>query len=49
MGGAEADRREAGVDPLEVVVVVGDTELARVFASVVVGVADQGALPLQQC
>lgn len=46
MGGSETDRGKTGVDLLEVVVVVGDTELALVNATVAVGVADEGALPL---
>ena len=37
---AEADGGEARVDPLEVVVVVGNVQLARVLGGVVVGVAD---------
>jgi hypothetical protein len=47
--GSEADRRETRVDLLEVVVVVGDAQLASVLVSVVVGVADEGALPLLRC
>jgi len=46
VGGSETDRGETGVDLLEVVVVVGDAELALVNATVAVGVADEGALPL---
>lgn len=48
VGGSEADRGETGVDVLEVVVVVGDAQLALVGLSVV-GVAHQGTLPLLQC
>jgi hypothetical protein len=46
VGGAETDRGEARVDLLKVVVVVGDAELAFVLGGVVVGVTDEGALPL---
>lgn len=49
MGGAEADRGETGVDLLEVVVVVGNAELALVLSAVVVGVTDERALPLRKC
>jgi len=46
VGGAETDRGKARVDLLEVVVVVGDAELAGVLSGVIVGVTDQRALPL---
>ena len=49
MGGSEADRGETRVDLLEVVVVVGDAQLAGVLGGVVVGVADERALPLLRC
>jgi hypothetical protein len=44
--GSEADRGQARVAVLEVVVVVGDAELALVLGSVAVGVTDEGNLPL---
>lgn len=44
--GSEADRGETRVDLLEVVVVVGDVQLACVLSGVAVGVTDEGALPL---
>lgn len=46
MCGPEADGRETGVDIDEGIVVVGDFELAGVFRSVTVGVADKGAFPV---
>lgn len=49
VGGSETDRGKARVDLLEVVVVVGDAELALVDGTVVVGVADERALPLCLC
>lgn len=49
MGGAEANRGKTRVDLLEVVVVVGDAELALVLSAVVVGVTDERALPLRRC
>jgi hypothetical protein len=45
--GSEADRGEARVAVLEVVVVVGDAELALVLGPVAVGMADEGNLPLR--
>lgn len=49
VAGAEADRGKARVDVDEGVVVVCYTELAGVFASVAVRVANERALPLQRC
>jgi hypothetical protein len=46
VGGTETDRGKARVDLLEVVVMVRDAELAGVLSGVVVGVTDEGALPL---
>ena len=46
MGGSETDRGEARVDFLEVVVVVGNAELAGVLSGVAVGMTDERALPL---
>jgi hypothetical protein len=43
---AEAERRRARADVIPVVVVVGDTEVALVLGAVVVGMADEGCLPL---
>lgn len=40
MGCSESDGRKAGVDVGEMVVVVRDMELARVFTGVAVGVPD---------
>lgn len=44
--GSKPNRRETGVNLLEVVVVVSDAQLASVFAGIVVGVTNEGALPL---
>lgn len=49
MAGTEADRGETRVDVDEGVVMVGDMELARVLGSVIVAMADKGALPLVTC
>ena len=46
VAGAEAERGAARVDVLPVVVVVGDGEVALVFAAVAVRVADERALPV---
>jgi hypothetical protein len=46
VGGAEADRRGAGVDVGPVVVVVGHAELTAVLGAVGVAVADERAFPL---
>ena len=46
VAGTKAERGETGVDIGEVVVVVGDLELALVLAAVAVRVTDEGTLPL---
>lgn len=46
MDGAEANGGDAAVDVVPVVVGKGDVELAFVFGSVAVGVADENRLPL---
>ena len=46
MCGSETKGWKTTVDVAEEVVVVCDFELASVFTSVTVGVADQGAFPL---
>jgi len=47
--GAEAHGWKTGVYLGEGVVVVCDMEFASVFGAVVVGVSDEGALPLSTC
>lgn len=47
MADTETDRRKTRGHGLEGVVVVGDVQLALVLAGVVVGVTDQGTLPLR--
>lgn len=49
VGGTETDRGETRVDPLEVVVVVSNAELAFILTGVAVGVTDERALPLSLC
>lgn len=46
VSGSESERWKTGVDVGEVVVVVGDVELASVLRSVGVGVTDERALPV---
>jgi len=46
VGGAEAEERGARVDVLEVVVGVGDVQLAFVLGAVAVAVADERGLPV---
>lgn len=48
VAGAEAEAGAAAVDIGEVVVVVGDGQVALVLGAVVVGVSDERALPLQE-
>lgn len=49
VGGTETDGGEARVDPLEVVVVVCNAQLALVLCGIAVGVADKRTLPLLVC
>lgn len=46
MSGAESDGWQARVDVGEVVVVVGDFEVAGVLSGIVVGVANERSFPL---
>jgi type III secretory pathway component EscU len=43
---AEAQRWRSGTTVLPVVICVGDAEVARVFGTVLVAVANQGCLPV---
>ena len=46
MAGAEAERRAARVEVLEVIVGIGNGQVALIFGAVGVGVADQRCLPV---